>query len=298
MNFSQNRSCPVCSAEWQYLYKIDRFDPPFTILRCRGCGLQSQAEIAEDISYHYGEDYYSGQAAYSYQDERRNRAYQNYVWQARLKKIARFIPPPANFLDVGSAFGGFVSAAQQAGYRARGIDISAYAVGEGNKRGLHLKQTLLEQLLDDEPALKGSVDVVTLIEVFEHLPKPALAMEALQKIVRPGGLVVVQTANFLGLQARRAGANYHYYLPGHYYYYSTRNLRQFFTRFGFQRQHYYRGCDFGLWPKLMKARGDFSSWRDFRRWLKIAGYHLRSRIAWGDFAVTSSMVLYAFRDDH
>lgn len=285
-------TCPVCSSTPRYLYTIERFSPAFDVHRCAACGLEMQPLIPEQPGELYDEAYYTGAAEYNYRDERRKTRYDRYVHNARLRNIARFVPAPADFTDVGAAFGSFVEAARDFGYRARGLDVSAYAAAEARKRGLDVTHGELE------PGVLAprSTDVLTMIEVFEHLPDPRRAMQALREAVRPGGLVVVQTANFLGRQARIAGAGYHYYLPGHFFYYNTRNLRRLFAEFGFSRSFVYRPVDFGLVPKLLKSRGDFTKAGDYLRWLKIVWYHLKGKVAFGDFALTSSMVFYAVRD--
>ena len=250
-----------------------------------------QEELPNKVEKLYTKEYYSGEAKYSYQDERSSQKFHNFVWQARLKNIARFIPPPADFLDVGCAFGGFLQTANNFGYRTQGLDISAYAVKHAQSQGLKVQQGTLEA--GAFPA--QSFDIVTLVEVIEHLADPHRAMQALSEILRPKGMVLVQSANFLGWQARWAKAKYHYYLPGHLFYYSTRNLRLLFKNYGFGHFRFFRGVDFGLWPKLRKSQGQFSSAWDYLRWLKIAGYHYMSRIAYKDFALSSSMVMYAFK---
>ncbi len=251
-----------------------------------------QRLVPRDASHLYGEDYYEGRAEYSYRDERRKRRFDRYVHDARLATISSFLPAPADFLDVGAAFGGLVEAAASAGYRARGIDVSPYAADWAKSQGLRVEHASLTSGLFPD----ASLDVVTLIEVMEHLEDPRASLTALSRIVRPGGLVVIQTANFEGRQARDAGADYHYYLPGHLYYYSLSNLRKMLGDHGFHKLKVFRPVDFGLLPKLLKSRGDFQRWTDYRRWLKTAWYHWKSSIAWGDFALTSSMVIYAFRD--
>lgn len=291
-DFKENKHCIVCGTVPEFRYVIDRFDPPFDILCCPKCGLQMQRFVPVDASHLYSEDYYEGRAEYSYRDERRRRRFDRYVHDARLKTISSFVPPPAEFLDVGAAFGGLVEAATAAGYRARGIDVSAYAADWARSQGIRVEHASLTSGLFAD----ASLDVVTMIEVMEHLEDPRASLRALSRMIRPGGLAVIQTANFEGLQAQESGADYHYYLPGHLYYYSLSNLRRLLADFGFGRIKVFRPVDFGLLPKLLKSRGDFQNLTDYRRWLKTAWYHWKSSIAWGDFSLTSSMVIYAFRD--
>ncbi|MBI3395800.1 MAG: class I SAM-dependent methyltransferase [Spirochaetia bacterium] len=284
--------CPVCAGHPQFLYTIDRFSKPFDILRCPDCGLEMQAQIPEDASSLYTEDYYTGRSEYAYRDERKRLHFDRFVWNARLKNIARFVPPPADFLDVGCAFGGLVEAAGTLGYNASGIDISADAVRSARARGIDAQLGRL-----DADLFPGrQFHVVTMIEVMEHLERPREALKTLSRLVRPGGVVVIQTANYEGMQARTQGRDYHYYLPGHFFYYGVSNLRRLLSEHGFTKTRLYRPVDFGLLPKLQKSRGDFTRASDYLRWLRIAWYHYKSRIAWGSFSLTSSMVLYAFRD--
>ena len=287
-----SNACPICGSTPRPLYTIDRFSPPFAIERCDGCGLQRQTQIPDSADEHYAADYYTGRSEYSYRDERAQRQFDLYVQNARLKNIARCVPTPADFVDVGAAFGAFVEAAGDFGFRARGLDVSQYAVDDARARGLDLSVGELEPGV----LAPNSVDVLTMIEVFEHITRPRLAMQALREAIRPGGLVVIQTANFLGRQAQTAGADYHYYLPGHFHYYSSANLRQLFREFGCSRSRVYRPVDFGLLAKLQKSRGGFRTARDYLKWLRIAWYHWQGLLHWGDWSLTSSMVFYAWRD--
>lgn len=283
--------CPLCGAETRFRYTIDRFEPSFDILACPICGLEMQSKMPADESALYTEDYYSGRADYSYRDERALEQYERIVWQARLRKIKSYVPPPADFLDVGCAYGGLALEAGRQGFRAHGLDVSPDAVAGARARGLDARQG---RITDGYP--QASMDVVTMIEVIEHLSDPVRSVQALRDIIRPGGLLVIQTANYAGQQAKTQGADYHYYLPGHLHYFSRKNLTGLLHRNGFSRVDFFPGVEFGLLPKLRKSRGSFQTAGDYAKWLRIGWYHLKSKAAFGDFALTSAMVLYAVRD--
>ncbi|MBL8020647.1 MAG: class I SAM-dependent methyltransferase [Leptospirales bacterium] len=284
--------CPICRETPLPLYKIERFSPQLNILRCPSCALQMQASLPPRLEDLYTEGYYSGNAGYTYKDERKQERFERYVWKARLERIREFVPAPADFLDIGCAYGGLALEAASMGYSAQGLDISEHAVQEARKRGLKAKQGRLT----DELFGPRSIDIATMIEVIEHLEQPRESVAALSRMIRPGGLLVIQTANFNGQQARQGGSDYHYYLPGHLFYFSKSNLTRLLKENGFSRVLFYPGVEFGLLPKLLKSRGSFQRPGDYAKWLRISWYHAMSKLALGNFAMTSAMVLYAFRD--
>lgn len=251
-----------------------------------------QVNITREVHAHYNEDYYTGKSEYSYRDERGQEKFDRYVHNARLQTIARFHKPPANLLDIGCAFGGFIKSANDIGYKAQGLDVSPYAANEGCKEGLNIKAGILEP----HTFLANSFDVITLIEVIEHITNPQEYLKQIQNILKPGGLLVIQTANYNGWQATQEGSSYHYYLPGHYYYYSLENLKLLLSQHGFKKFKSFIPVDFGLLPKLKKSRGSFKTISDYLNWVRISLYHFKGKIFWKNKPWTSSMVLYAFID--
>jgi len=101
-------------------------------------------------------------------------------------------------LDVGCGGGILAEAMTARGARVTGIDLA----GEPLKVAqLHLLESGLEveyRLIAPEAlALEapGSFDVVTCMELLEHVPEPALTVQACSELVRPGGHVFFSTIN-------------------------------------------------------------------------------------------------------
>jgi len=272
---------------WNFLYKTTGNFKDLPIYRCKNCLLQalhprpSQKEI-------YDEEYYTGKAEYSYIDERESESFHAHVWDARIKNILKFTGPGV-LLDVGSSFGGFLRRAKQFGFTVQGVEYSSFSGAYANQNGI---PTFIGKLTEvDFP--KESFDVITMVEVLEHLENPREVFATLGRLLKKGGLLLIQTANFEGLQAVNEGAQYHYYLPGHLYYYCHQNLVQFLERVGFTKFNPYFGVDFPLMAKLLKARGDFQKVSDYQKWFKISLYHILSKMKKDGKPVTSSYVLYA-----
>jgi len=256
----------------------------------------------EELAAIYNEEYYTAPAEkerYTYLDERKNPRGHRAVNAARIKRALRFTlfrsvrGSELSFLDIGCSFGALVQEAQAQGCRACGIDISAYAVEYAHSQGLDVRRAAPDAIPDF--GLPSGFHIVTMIEVIEHLPDPRAALCEIARVMSPEGLLIIQTANMDGQQAKKAGPNYHYYLPGHLYYFSRKTLTKLLEECGFDRVRVFYPCEFGLLPKLKKSRGTFQSLRDYLAWPRILWYHLKSKIHWGNFALTSGMVVYARR---
>lgn len=101
-------------------------------------------------------------------------------------------------LDVGCG-GGILSEAMA----QRGADVTGIDMGEAplNIAKLHAlesgvsvkyQQIPVEQLAEEMPA---SFDIVTCLEMLEHVPDPASIIQACYKLVKPGGMVFFSTIN-------------------------------------------------------------------------------------------------------
>lgn len=285
-----NEICPCCGANlWKFLYNTTFHHYNIPIFLCTSCGLQTQYP-RPDASKLYTEEYYSGNADFSYRDERKTEKFDRYVWNARIKNIQKF-KYAGNFLDIGCSFGGFLNCAKEAGFDVTGVEISPFSAKIAEARGF---KVFTGEFLDaDLP--ENFFDVVTLVEVIEHLSEPSRVFKKLNRILKPGGLLLLQTANFEGWQAIEAGPNYHYYLPGHFYYYSESNLKKILDQSGFKDHITYPGVDFSLSAKLLKSRGSFRSWFEYWKWIRIGIYHWKSKFKKKGRPLTSSMVLYSFK---
>lgn len=101
-------------------------------------------------------------------------------------------------VDVGCGGGILAEAMASAGAKVTGIDLSDKALGVAQlhrlESGVEVDYRLIsaEALAADEP---GSFDVVTCMEILEHVPQPASTVAACATLVKPGGLVVFATIN-------------------------------------------------------------------------------------------------------
>jgi 2-polyprenyl-6-hydroxyphenyl methylase/3-demethylubiquinone-9 3-methyltransferase len=100
----------------------------------------------------------------------------------------------ARVLDVGCGGGLLCEALARAGADVTGIDL---APGMIEVAGLHAAEQGLGITYKVESAdeIAGGFDVVTCMEMLEHVPDPERMMATLAKLVKPGGTVFISTIN-------------------------------------------------------------------------------------------------------
>jgi 2-polyprenyl-6-hydroxyphenyl methylase/3-demethylubiquinone-9 3-methyltransferase len=118
----------------------------------------------------------------------------------RLDWIKGFVPLEGKkALDVGCGGGILAEAMAKSGAQTLGIDLAdkslkvaqLHAMQEQVK-GLVYEKLAVEDLAAREPA---SFDVVTCMEMLEHVPNPRSVIEACSRLVKPGGWVFFSTLN-------------------------------------------------------------------------------------------------------
>jgi 2-polyprenyl-6-hydroxyphenyl methylase/3-demethylubiquinone-9 3-methyltransferase len=101
-------------------------------------------------------------------------------------------------LDVGCGGGILTETMAQRGARVTGIDLSdkALRVAELHLQESRLSVTYEKASVDDFAARHtGEFDVVTCMELLEHVPEPAAMVAACARLVRAGGQVFFSTIN-------------------------------------------------------------------------------------------------------
>jgi SAM-dependent methyltransferase len=111
-----------------------------------------------------------------------------------LAQILAGTPAPALILDVGcgDGFATGVAVQRNRAHRFVGLDWSAASLTLASKRGLTLLRAELDTGL---PVKSGSVDVVIMSEVIEHLVDTDSAIEEAHRVLKPGGSLLLSTPN-------------------------------------------------------------------------------------------------------
>jgi 2-polyprenyl-6-hydroxyphenyl methylase/3-demethylubiquinone-9 3-methyltransferase len=101
-------------------------------------------------------------------------------------------------LDVGCGGGSLAESMATRGALVTGIDLSDKALSVARLHLLETGQKVDYRKVSAEElaaAMPGSFDVVTCLEMLEHVPDPASTVRACAQLVRPGGMVFFSTIN-------------------------------------------------------------------------------------------------------
>ena len=205
----------------------------YAIVRCTGCGLRfldpqpTEAELTALYSEHY---YVSADS--------RQRGYEGYAteaenWRRTFRDRLRDLPATSGtLLDVGAATGFFVEQAQSIGWDAVGVEPSEWAAEYARTQlGVDVQTGTLESARYPDAAF----DVVTLWEVIEHLPDPAVTLREVRRILRPGGHLILSTPDAGSLAARLSGKRWLGWrkVPEHLFFFDRPNLDRLLIQEGF-----------------------------------------------------------------
>jgi SAM-dependent methyltransferase len=135
------------------------------------------------------------------------------------------------WLDVGCGAGALMRAAAKQSWTAIGTEVSAPAANSVRSQGFDVRLGELETL-GLEP---GSFDVLSAIEVLEHVPDPGALVRTAARLVRPGGAVYLTTPHGRGISARLLRGRWSVMSPPeHLQLFSTNGLTRLLTGAGLQ----------------------------------------------------------------
>lgn len=205
----------------QYLHKND-----YWIYRCPACGL-GETDLKKNytafVKEFYSKGYYEGDPTRS--------AYADYELDKPLivrnmRKFLSFIAdhkPSRKLLDVGCAFGYVVELARARGYEAYGFDPSSFAAKKAGT--LVGAERIQEGTIQEVSYPKGTFDVITMFDVFEHLQDPIADMKKLRTLLKPDGIMIIATGDTQSIAARVMKRRWTFFIPPqHIFFFNKRNV--------------------------------------------------------------------------
>jgi len=136
-------------------------------------------------------------------------------------------------LDVGCFTGNFLLAAREQDWDVEGTEISESAIAYAQAEyGLKIHLGDLTSL--DLP--ENYYDAVTLSDVIEHVSDPLETIQKIHKILRPGGILYMDTPHFFSIPYLAFKQDWNVFFPWHRTYFSVSNMQYALENSGFQVQ--------------------------------------------------------------
>ncbi len=220
--------CPLCDGGSSRAFQAHGY----WVRDCARCGHRFAELEAHPghVSAIYGDAYFSGGGAGypNYPSEGRNlrRAGRRYGELA-----AHYAGASGTVLDVGAAAGFILQGFRDAGWTGLGVEPNATMARFAREE---LSLEIFEGSLEELDTARR-FDLVSLIQVIAHLHDPRAALEGLATVVKPGGLLLVETWRRDSLTARLFGRLWHEYSPPSVlHWFTRRGLIELAAGFGFE----------------------------------------------------------------
>lgn len=229
--------CDLCGGtDVRFLLACERLDGP--LVRCRQCGLVYVGERREDFTFSRFDPERSRRLAervralelVDEEVEAREAPVRERVMAERLQWVQRFIAS-GRLLELGCAEGTFLKLAARAGFHAHGIEPDPVTSALARQCP---DIVVFPGTLADAQYPAASFDVIVLFHVLEHLDSPRRTLHELHRLLRPGGILVIETPNIASLWFYLLGRRWRQFIPDHYYFFSPATLTRLLEESGFR----------------------------------------------------------------
>jgi len=179
------------------------------VYQCTACSFRQCSDFSDVLSFYQSMDdpgYEASRAPRALQAER------------LLQSVSRY-RPGGRLLDIGAGSGILVEVATRLGYRAEGIEPSEWMVRSAAAHGLKIQAGILPH-----EEITGPYDVVTLVDVIEHVSDPVELLVQAGTVLASDGIGLVITPDVASVAARVMGRHWWHYRMAHICYFERQTL--------------------------------------------------------------------------
>lgn len=218
--------CALCGeCGYDLLHRL----PIGLVRRCRECGLVALQDGTGSrlATCSYGSSYFSGG------DPGRPWGYVDYAGAERrirgatadaIIMVVESFAARGSLLDIGCGGGYLVRASLRRGWEASGVDPSAAAYAIAMQEEDLAGRITIAHTADLAKATVSKLNVVTMLDVVEHLPEPVSVMRDALSLLTPGGTLFVTTPRFDGPLYRKQRERYVQFKSDHVHYFTETTL--------------------------------------------------------------------------
>lgn len=251
--------CPVCDATARHVfaraydYELLTCRNLWTFRRCSACGhvMLDPRPRDDTLSLIYPPEYYS----YSISERvspvalKGKEMLDGLKFRGILRHLAQ---PPSTYMDIGCGDGRYLRYLEKKLALPRdqlfGLELSGEVVDALRAQGYRAMNCTVEAC-DGIDA--GSIDLVSMFHVIEHVSDPACTVRKIAGWLSPGGIVAIETPNLDSVDARLFRRTYWggYHVPRHWHLFNPATLRRLLEDHGLQvlKMSYQTGHSFWMY---------------------------------------------------
>jgi 2-polyprenyl-3-methyl-5-hydroxy-6-metoxy-1,4-benzoquinol methylase len=260
------RSCFICeSKSYKELYKPS--NSPGPVVECKSCEMVfinkidsvKSLIIEGPVLREYSQDLLESSDLGEIQGSWEEKLIEEHARESKAKRlnftnalhhIQTHYHKKGNLLDIGCGCGDFLAVAKKNGWNCLGIEPlimpAIYARG-------HYGLNVITGTLQADTFLNNNFDVVTAYQVFEHLVYPTDELKIIKKILKPGGLLLIEVPNVNTNLVRLLREKHRHYTSDHVNFFSETTLSKLLSRFNFQIKTIY-------FPTRLVSLHHFGNW--------------------------------------
>lgn len=207
------------------------------IVKCKGCGLMyasPRAKLPDQDEIKTYDPEFSRKTREHSRDRYDKEEYQVRDYEDTRAYLNKTYPERGSLLEIGCSMGFLLAKFREDGWDVEGIEPNrGYCEFIGEYHGIKASP----QLLEESNIAADSFDVVVMLHVIEHVPDPLETMRDIQRVLKPGGTLILETPRydslmFKLLRHRERSVS----CDGHIYFFTTDTLREMSKKAGFEVQ--------------------------------------------------------------
>lgn len=222
-------SCVGCLSKEKILFGKKN---GFSVYKCCNCKMLSLYRRPLSLDEVYDAEYFSGgSGGFGYVNYDEDKEPMRESFNKYLSLVENLSHTKGKLFDVGAATGFFMSLAKARGFEVSGVEFSDFAAGKGREKGFDIKTGTLKTT----ESANESFDVVTMLDVVEHIPDPEDDLRVVSKMLKKDGLVVINTPDSGSWYAKMMGMKWHLIVPPeHIHYFNEKGIRDLLSRNRFE----------------------------------------------------------------
>ncbi|HEU5396910.1 MAG TPA: class I SAM-dependent methyltransferase [Verrucomicrobiae bacterium] len=149
-----------------------------------------------------------------------------------LRVLNELFPRRGRLLEIGSYLGIFLDRIRAAGWDVTGLEPNKPIA---DRCRANYRLNIVDGVLPNPALPDRAFDAVVMLHVIEHMPDPAANLRDIRRLLRPGGVLVVETPRFDSLMFKLLGRRERSLsnCDGHIYFFTVPTLQRLLERNGF-----------------------------------------------------------------